>query len=199
MDGPFLIAYRYGLDNKGYLWSVMKILKVAHWILFLLSKLRSSIIINWLSRYGQGNRDLAPVLKSMEIMIEDASTMAAVAFKALFMLIGQLGMLHQMGKCNQYGQMNWKLLTDVILAGTLMKSCFFLISSKWWNKEYIWTIPEMVVKRYGSEFSSCPENKGSGDNIMAGDRTSRLMIFTKRCWKTELVMTVLVRTVLEYG
>lgn len=42
----FLIAYRYGLDTQGVPLSVMKILKVAMTILFLLSKLRSSIIIN---------------------------------------------------------------------------------------------------------------------------------------------------------
>lgn len=67
------------------------------------------------------------------------------------------------------------------LAGTY-EELFSSDFSKWWNKEYIWTIPGMVALKVAvRSFRELSLRTKAGDNIMAGDRTSRLMIFTKRC------------------
>ena len=66
------------------------------------------------------------------------------------------------------------------LAGTY-EELFSSDFSKWWNKEYIWTIPGNGGSQGGgSEFRELSLRTKAGDNIMAGDRTNRLMIFTKK-------------------
>ena len=63
-----------------------------------------------------------------------------------------------------------------------MKSCSLLISLNGGIKSIFGLFLEMVALKVAvRSFRELSLRTKAGDNIMAGDRTSRLMIFTKRC------------------
>ena len=102
--GSFLIAYRYGLDTQGvpfvryedfeggYDNSIppQQASVIDNYKLIISDMDKAIRVLPRFEEYGDNDRGRA----------HDA---AAVAFKAKFMLIGQLG-CYTMGKCNQYGQ-----------------------------------------------------------------------------------------------
>ena len=63
-----------------------------------------------------------------------------------------------------------------------MKSCSLQISLNGGIKSIFGLFLEMVALKVAvRSFRELSLRTKAGDNIMAGDRTSRLMIFTKRC------------------